>query len=128
VVSIERAEKKIREASFFLDKMKERHAQAFSGREPIDFYLSAFLSAGNSVDDMLKHAMGLSKKTYEQWRDIWEASLPHADRELHKFFAVDRNLEVHDSGSLRVAGVKYVPIHGEYPNGRVHARSKRPKD
>jgi hypothetical protein len=114
VVSIERAEKKIREANFFLDKMNEQHARAFGDREPIWFLPQRVLSAANSVDDMLRHAMGLTKRPYEQWRGIWEASLPEAGRELHKFFAVDRNLEVHDSGSLRNAGVKYVPVHGEY--------------
>ena len=41
---------------------------------------------------------------------------------LHEFLAIDRDLEVHDAGSQRVAGTTAVPMHGgEYsdPSGTL---------
>ena len=61
-MSIERAEKKLREAQFFLDKMRDQHARAFGEKEPIDFYLSAFLNAAKTVDYMLARATGQGNK------------------------------------------------------------------
>jgi hypothetical protein len=38
-------DKKLREARFFLDQMREQERRAFGDKEPFDFYLSAFLNA-----------------------------------------------------------------------------------
>jgi hypothetical protein len=113
-MSIERAEKKLREAQFFLDKMRDQHARAFGDKEPIDFYLSAFLNAAKTVDYMLARATGQgkrAKRTYEHWRKVWERGLPAPSAVLHEFLAIDRDLEVHDAGSQRVAGTTELPMH-----------------
>jgi hypothetical protein len=48
-MNIESAEKKLREAKFFLNKMIEQERGAFGDKEQFGFYLSAFLSAATSV-------------------------------------------------------------------------------
>ena len=48
-MNLDRIEKKLREADFFLNKMREQERSAFGDREPFDFYLSAFLSAGMTI-------------------------------------------------------------------------------
>ena len=45
-MNVEKAERKLREAKFFLDKMRDRERLAFGDKETFDFYLSAFLNAG----------------------------------------------------------------------------------
>jgi hypothetical protein len=89
-------EKKLREARFFLDKMREHERMAVADREPFDFYLSAFLSAGRSVDYRLRHEQEVA---YPDWRTSWDATLGHPEQCLIKFMVDDRNVEVHESGS-----------------------------
>ena len=47
-MKVEKAERKLREARFFLDKLRKQECRAFGDKEPFDFYLSAFLNAGTS--------------------------------------------------------------------------------
>src|SRR6201987_4938645 len=54
-MDLERIEKKLREARFFFGKMINQESRAFGDKEPFDFYLSAFLSAGRTVDYRLRH-------------------------------------------------------------------------
>jgi hypothetical protein len=54
-MNVERVEKKLREAQYFLDQMIEKERLAFGDKEPFDFNLSAFLSAARSVDYPLRH-------------------------------------------------------------------------
>ena len=96
---IESVQKKLREASFFLSKMIEHERLAFDNKEPFDFYLSAFLNAGRTVDYRLRHE---HKAIYPDWRIGWNATLPQAQQRLIKFMVDDRNLEVHSKGSSRV--------------------------
>jgi hypothetical protein len=100
-MNIENVEKKLREAHFFLGKMREQESRAFGDKEPYDFHLSAFLSAGRSVDYRLRSEQ---KATYPAWRTAWDAALISAEATLIKFMVDDRNVEVHESGSGR--GVK----------------------
>jgi hypothetical protein len=94
---MENAEKKLREARFFLNKMEERERMAFDDKEPFDFYLSAFLNAGRTVDYRLRQTA-----TYPTWRTAWDATLTQAQQGLIKFMVDDRNVEVHRGGSSRV--------------------------
>jgi hypothetical protein len=98
-MNIEGVEKKLREARFFLDKMIEHERMAFDKKEPFDFYLSAFLGAGRTVDYRLRH---VQKAIYPIWRDGWDATLTQAQQDLIKFMIDDRNVEIHASGSTRV--------------------------
>jgi hypothetical protein len=49
-MDLARVHKKLAEAAFFLGKMIEEERRPFGDREPFDYYLSAFLSAGRTVD------------------------------------------------------------------------------
>ena len=69
-MNIDNVEKKLHEAAFFLDKMRDQERKAFGDKEPFDFYLSAFLNAGRVVDYRLRHEQG---SIYPSWRTAWDA-------------------------------------------------------
>jgi hypothetical protein len=103
-------EKKIREAAFFLQKMKQLEDLAFGDSERFDFYLSAFLSAARSIDYRLRHD---HSPEYPIWRETWNAQNPQ-HQTLLKFMAGDRAAEVHESGSERSVKIVEKPIYGSY--------------
>ena len=82
---MQKVDKKLREARFFLKKMAERAAMAFGEHERFDFYLSAFLSAGRSVDYRLRH----TSPTYPAFRTAWDQSLSADEANLIKFVVDD---------------------------------------
>jgi hypothetical protein len=102
-MNIEATEKKLREASFFLKKMIDHERKAFNDKEPFDFYLSAFLNAGRTVDYRLRHEQA---EVYPNWRIGWDATLTEAEQRLIRFMVDDRNVEVHESGSSRRVGIE----------------------
>jgi hypothetical protein len=109
-MNLENIEKKLREARFFLEQMREWEDRAFGrDKEPFDFFLSAHLSAGKSVDWRLCR----EQPAYRAWRTAWNDSHPKEDA-LLKFLADDRALEVHRSGSGRTANHVQIPFRGEY--------------
>jgi hypothetical protein len=70
-------DKKLREAQFFLEKMRERERMAFGDPEVFDFLLSAFLNAVRTVDYRLCHEQ---KRTYPDWRvKTWNVANPMED-------------------------------------------------
>jgi hypothetical protein len=82
---IERTQKKLREAKFFLD-----HLAQLRGSDPDDaaeFYLSAFLSAARSVTNVLES----EEPIYRQWSPAWQATLTEAERQLLAKFTSARN-------------------------------------
>lgn len=98
-MELTRVYKKLAEAQFFLGKLTERERQMIGDREPFDYYLSAFLSAGRTVDYRLRHEQAA---IYPAWRTTWDASsLTPQEKSLIKFMVDDRNDEVHESGSSR---------------------------
>jgi hypothetical protein len=103
-LDLARVHKKLAEAQFFLSKMIEQERRIFRGGdprepfEPFDYYLSAFLSAGRTVDYRLRHEQAV---IYPAWRTAWDASLTPQENSLIKFMVDDRNVEVHASGSSR---------------------------
>ena len=106
-----RVRKKLREARFFLGKMAERAQMAFGEHEESDFYLSAFLSAGRSVDYRLRHEQGA---TYSTFWVSWDNALSPYEQRVMKFMANDRNFEVHESGSNRAELENRIPVYGSY--------------
>jgi len=80
-MNIEGVEKKLREARFFLGKMIDHERMAFRDKEPFDFYLSAFLNAGRTVDYRLRYEQAA---VYPNWRIGWDAS-HQAEQALIKF-------------------------------------------
>lgn len=108
-MNIEKVEKKLREALFFLEQMSEQEGRAVGDREPFDFYLSAFLSACRTVDYRLRHEQSA---VYPAWRKKWDTGLKATESELVKFMVDDRNIEVHESGSSRAVKPEGVEIVG----------------
>jgi hypothetical protein len=96
---LDRVRKKLCEAKFFLEKMIEEEDRDVGDRH-FDFYLSAFLSAGRSVDYWLRCDFPTD---YPPWREEWNARNP-ADDKVIKFMADDRREEVHGTGSGRDLG------------------------
>jgi len=113
-------DKKLREAHFFLRKMGERAQLAFGDQEEFDFYLSAFLSAGRTVDYRLRHEQGTA---YKAFRAGWDSALSPDEQSLVKFLVDDRNLEVHESGSNRTEHESRIRVFGSYKDksGTVNA-------
>jgi hypothetical protein len=101
-LNIEGVEKKLREARFFLEKMIDHERMAFEDKEPFDFYLSAFLSAGRTVDYRLRYEQAA---IYPAWRTGWD-KLTQAQQGLIKYMIDDRNFEVHAGGSSRRVGIE----------------------
>lgn len=77
---------KIKEAKYFLTRMKEEH----DNRESFDFNLSAFLSAARSVLQYVRKE-AKAKKGGQQWHDNWISANP-----ILKFFKCKRNINIHD--------------------------------
>jgi hypothetical protein len=102
-----RVQRKIAEAHFFLRHMIEQERRLVGDRESFDYYLSAFLSAGRTVDYRLRHAQ---KATYPEWRTGWDTGLSPQESALIKFMVDDRNDEVHASGSSRSVTQEGVPL------------------
>jgi hypothetical protein len=100
-MDLSRVHNKIGEAQFFLAEMSERERRAFGDHVQFDYYMSAFLNAGRTVDYRLCHEQ---EATYKPWRKAWNARLTPEENSLIKFMVDDRNDEVHESGSSRSVG------------------------
>jgi hypothetical protein len=102
-------EKKIREAAFFLQRLKQLEDLAFGDPERFDFNLGAFLGAARVIDYRLCHE---HSPEYPIWR-TWNEKNPQHQSFL-KFMALDRAAEVHKSGSERSVDIVEKPVHGSY--------------
>jgi hypothetical protein len=100
-MNLSQVHKKLAETDFFLGKMREQEERFVGDKDPFDYYLSAFLSAGRSVDYRLRHEQGA---LYRPWRATWDAGLSPAENALIKALVDDRAIEVHESGSGRSVG------------------------
>ena len=113
-MDIQNAEKKLREAQFFLTKMSAQQRLAFGDKEPFDFYLSAFLSAGMSVRDRFRYKQDRTRNDMiKAWRKNWEDHLCPGDKAIFHFMCKDRVAEVHHSGSSRSQKSAKTEIFGD---------------
>ena len=111
----EKAERKLREAKFFLDKMRAQECRAFGDKEPFDFYLSAFLNAGTSFRDEFHVRQDRNRNdAIKAWRRAWEDGLSRDDNALYQFMGKDRNAEVHREGSARSVKTEEIPVGNIY--------------
>ena len=90
-------EKKIREAEFFLERMRDVETRISPAGEQFDFYLSAHLSAARAIDSKLDSDHGSS---YGPWRRKWNWTNGPAD-DLLRFFSEDPQAVIHESGAKR---------------------------
>jgi hypothetical protein len=99
-MNIDKAEKKVREAEFFLGKMREEERDAFGGnQEPFEFYLSAFLSAAATVRDCFRHGQGRASR----FKQDWVGQLKSEQKSLYNRLGKERDAEVHRAASSRKA-------------------------
>jgi hypothetical protein len=90
-------EKRIREAEFFLERMRDVETRVAPVGEQFDFYLSAFLGAGRAVDAKLTAEHG---DAYGPWRRKWNWTNGPAD-DLMRFFSEDQPVASSASGAKR---------------------------
>jgi len=117
-LDIKNAEKKVREASFFLNQMIKHERWTFvvfGEKEHFDFYLSAFLNAGMSVRGAF-HVEQDPKlnELVKKWKEVWEARLTREQRCLWDFMREDRKHEVHKGGSSRRPGTENIDLAGTH--------------
>ncbi len=99
--------KKIREARFFLARLREAKGSVRLDKEDFDFYLSAFLSAGRSVTFALQAEQ---KGPYDAWYPSWEQSLSERDCEVLRFMNSQRVAELKREGAEVYPVIEYVPV------------------
>jgi hypothetical protein len=99
-------ERKLQEARYNLDKMREQEKRAFGGTERFDSYLSAFLNATRTVHYRLCYE---HEQTYKTWRKTWNAAHPVEDNRI-KFLSDNRRVEVHESGSTRIVQTEEIKV------------------
>lgn len=92
---LRRTQKKLREAQFFLSAVQTEYEKVLFEKEPevLEFYLSAFISAGRSVTFAMSKDAGGSTGA---WTTAWIKRLPSADdKKLMEFFNGQRVNTVH---------------------------------
>ena len=98
----ETIDKKLREAGYFLDKMRKHEAKAFGDKEPFDFLLSAFLNATTSARCAYRKEQDRERNAaIKSWKATWENGLTGNENRIYDFMQVDRVAEVHRGGSSR---------------------------
>jgi len=104
-MNTERADTKIGEARFFLERLREanRDPQAFR------FYLSAFLTAVISVIYVLTRE---DKRKFNAWFSDWKKAQSLEDRQLLNYMWGQRDAEVHNSGTDVATARRYVLFPG----------------
>jgi len=118
-MDIDRAQKKVQEAAFFLDKMRVEERDAFGGnQESFEYYLSAFLSASTSMRECFRHARDRHANRFMQ---EWVARLKPEQKSLYYGLGKERDAEVHhrkaSSRKTKIAKKGFGP--GTYYFGRA---------
>jgi hypothetical protein len=97
--------KKLREAFFFYCHLSDGKSAVEPEREDVDFFLSAFLSAGKSIIGFFYEEQNRA------WFESWKIGLVEHDRKLLKDMVHQRNLEVHEGGADVIPEFEVVPIN-----------------
>jgi len=111
-IGIERIQKKLREAKFFLSHMIQSGRSTRLDHEHVEFYLSAFLSAARSVTNFLE-------KDDQRWWCQWKKG--QADRELLDQMRKQRKNEVHRKGADVAHQLEDVPLSKIETASALHA-------
>jgi hypothetical protein len=97
--------KKFREAFFFYSHLSDGKTVVEPEREDVDFYLSAFLSAGKSIIGFFHEGENRA------WFNCWKIGLVEDDRKLLNDMVHQRNLEVHEGGADVIPEFEVVPVN-----------------
>jgi hypothetical protein len=118
---IDAAQKKLREARFFLIHLElENRRTVRNEPEAFDYFISAFVSAARSVTFALQAE---EKAKYDQWFSGRLKSLPEEDQQLFKLMVSQRNAEQKQGGGDRRIEWEYLPVtelSTEALGGRVY--------
>jgi len=101
---IPHTQRKLREARFFLELLRDRAGDFPLDSENVGFFLSAFLSAARSVTLVLQVE---EKDKYDAVYPAWEATLADQDRGLLRYMNGQRVAEVHKVGAAVASSVEY---------------------
>jgi hypothetical protein len=101
------ADGKLDEAEFFLLHMREGHRSGADPLRALRFFLSAFLNAGYSCQEVLKlevvQGKLMSRKTFDRWEASWVDVLGTEDARIWSLARDQRRHEVHLRGAKLVA-------------------------
>ena len=104
-----RAYDKLDESRFFLGHLKEEDSKPWGHQQKaFQYYLSAFLSAANSVVYVVDHDIGkgVAKKHFREWKNTKRSQ---GDRELLNWRSDLRGSELHREGLETSTREKAVP-------------------
>jgi hypothetical protein len=104
---IPQTQRKVREARFFLEHLRDRAGDLPLDSERVRFYLSALLSAGRSVTFVLQTE---EKGKYDAWYPAWEGGLDLADQHLLRYLNDQRVAEVHKVGADVSSTIDYKQV------------------
>jgi hypothetical protein len=97
MASIPKTRRKLRETRFFMGKLMQEAHTTNLDKEDFEFLLSAFLTAGRSVRDVLEKEY----PPYRAWYPTWKKTkLRSEESQLFKFMQKQRNIEVHELGAV----------------------------
>ena len=104
---IPKTQKKLRETKFFMGKLMQEAQTTNLDKEDFEFFLSAFLTAGRSVRDVLKE----EHRSYTAWyQPGWTTKLRSEESQLLEFMRKLRNTEVHDLGAQTQQSIEMIPL------------------
>lgn len=106
---IDATRRKLREARFFLRKLREK-SRCATHNEPEEsaFYLSASLSAARSVTFTLQAE---EKKNDDDWFPSWKTTQSQDDQELFMYLNGRRVAELHQTGAATVSpGLDWISV------------------
>lgn len=105
---IEKAQKKLREARYFLSLLAAENTRAVRHEpEAFDFLISAFVSAARCVTFALQAE---HKSEYDLWFQGWFADRSEEERQLLNLMKDHRNEEQKQGGGNRTIEWEYVPV------------------
>lgn len=107
MADIPATDKKLREALFFLERLREHSERIPGDPEHFEFFLSAYLSAGRSVTFALQVER---KDEYDAWFPGWKGTLTQEERDLLDFMLAQRNAELHQGGANVQVTVEFIPM------------------
>jgi hypothetical protein len=117
VKQIPHTRRKLREAEYFLRRVRRLGRSPGSVREDFWFELSAFLSAARSVTFVLQSE---AKDAYDAWFEPWRAGLSDQQRELLTHLNSQRVSEVHRTGATMTSEVRYFAANELVQDGSRH--------
>jgi len=107
MLDIPKTQKKLREAAFFFSKLHATRLDRGIETEEVEFYLSAFISAGRSVTFALQYE---AKAPYDAWFPGWASALREVDRDLLRSMVEQRNA-TQKKGEIETEGaIEYIPV------------------